>query len=191
VEDYIHRIGRTGRAGATGDAYTLFTMGDAKYARELAQVMSEAGQEVRAQGQARLHALSQLMAVLAGAHVLAGRWQEAGSAARRRARGAGAVLLAPRQAAGRTPAATIACRACCRGALQGRAAERARPHAGPCAARRSCTLLAAAHNAQQSSTPARMHAHTLGPLQALAWRGAAAAGGTRPRLKARGGAGAG
>ncbi len=46
VEDYIHRIGRTGRAGATGDAYTLFTMGDSKYARELAQVMSEAGQQV-------------------------------------------------------------------------------------------------------------------------------------------------
>ena len=25
VEDYIHRIGRTGRAGATGEAYTFFT----------------------------------------------------------------------------------------------------------------------------------------------------------------------
>jgi len=25
VEDYVHRIGRTGRAGATGTAYTFFT----------------------------------------------------------------------------------------------------------------------------------------------------------------------
>jgi len=46
VEDYIHRIGRTGRAGATGEAYTLFTSSDGKYARELAQVLEEAGQVV-------------------------------------------------------------------------------------------------------------------------------------------------
>lgn len=46
VEDYIHRIGRTGRAGATGEAYTLFTQTDSKYARELSQVLSEAGQQV-------------------------------------------------------------------------------------------------------------------------------------------------
>ena len=25
VEDYVHRIGRTGRAGATGESYTFFT----------------------------------------------------------------------------------------------------------------------------------------------------------------------
>ena len=25
VEDYVHRIGRTGRAGATGKSYTFFT----------------------------------------------------------------------------------------------------------------------------------------------------------------------
>lgn len=46
VEDYIHRIGRTGRAGATGEAYTLFTATDGKYARELSQVLEEAGQVV-------------------------------------------------------------------------------------------------------------------------------------------------
>lgn len=46
VEDYIHRIGRTGRAGATGEAHTFFASGDAKYARELCQVMTEAGQMV-------------------------------------------------------------------------------------------------------------------------------------------------
>jgi len=31
-EDYIHRIGRTGRAGATGTAITLFTH-DSEYKR--------------------------------------------------------------------------------------------------------------------------------------------------------------
>jgi ATP-dependent RNA helicase DDX5/DBP2 len=46
VEDYIHRIGRTGRAGATGEAYTFFTNQDSKYARELARVLREAGQAV-------------------------------------------------------------------------------------------------------------------------------------------------
>ncbi len=46
VEDYIHRIGRTGRAGATGEAYTLFTPQDSKYGRELSRVLREAGQQV-------------------------------------------------------------------------------------------------------------------------------------------------
>eukprot|EP00193_Tetraselmis_chui_P004067 CAMPEP_0177768674 /NCGR_PEP_ID=MMETSP0491_2-20121128/9858_1 /TAXON_ID=63592 /ORGANISM="Tetraselmis chuii, Strain PLY429" /LENGTH=522 /DNA_ID=CAMNT_0019285519 /DNA_START=255 /DNA_END=1820 /DNA_ORIENTATION=+ len=46
VEDYIHRIGRTGRAGKSGIAWTLFTAQDAKYARELARVLREAGQQV-------------------------------------------------------------------------------------------------------------------------------------------------
>jgi ATP-dependent RNA helicase DDX5/DBP2 len=46
VEDYVHRIGRTGRAGATGEAVTLFTQSDSKYAHELCQLMREAGQVV-------------------------------------------------------------------------------------------------------------------------------------------------
>lgn len=46
VEDYIHRIGRTGRAGAKGTAYTFFTSDKAKHARELARVITEAGQQV-------------------------------------------------------------------------------------------------------------------------------------------------
>ncbi|GAB0493444.1 hypothetical protein MMPV_004726 [Pyropia vietnamensis] len=46
VEDYIHRIGRTGRAGAKGTAYTFFTPDKAKHARELARVITEAGQQV-------------------------------------------------------------------------------------------------------------------------------------------------
>ena len=45
-DDYIHRIGRTGRAGAKGVADTLFVRGDAKHARELARILSDAGQLV-------------------------------------------------------------------------------------------------------------------------------------------------
>lgn len=46
TEDYIHRIGRTGRAGATGEAYTFMTGEDAKHGRDLIQVMREAQQVV-------------------------------------------------------------------------------------------------------------------------------------------------
>jgi ATP-dependent RNA helicase DDX5/DBP2 len=43
-EDYIHRIGRTGRCEQTGTAYTFFTSGNSRQARELIGVMHEAGQ---------------------------------------------------------------------------------------------------------------------------------------------------
>jgi len=46
LEDYIHRIGRTGRAGAKGTAYTFFTQSNAKFARELIRILREAGQVV-------------------------------------------------------------------------------------------------------------------------------------------------
>ena len=46
VEDYIHRIGRTGRAGNTGEAYTFFTPADSKHAGQLCRVLREAGQTV-------------------------------------------------------------------------------------------------------------------------------------------------
>lgn len=46
VEDYVHRIGRTGRAGATGVAYTFFSQQDGKYAKELIKVLEGAGQTV-------------------------------------------------------------------------------------------------------------------------------------------------
>ena len=46
VEDYVHRIGRTGRAGASGESYTFFTPGDSKYAKALIRLLREAGQEV-------------------------------------------------------------------------------------------------------------------------------------------------
>lgn len=46
VEDYVHRIGRTGRAGATGLAYTFFGDQDAKYASDLIKVLEGANQKV-------------------------------------------------------------------------------------------------------------------------------------------------
>ncbi|XP_014513276.1 DEAD-box ATP-dependent RNA helicase 46 [Vigna radiata var. radiata] len=46
VEDYVHRIGRTGRAGATGLAYTFFGDQDAKYATDLIKVLEGANQKV-------------------------------------------------------------------------------------------------------------------------------------------------
>lgn len=46
IEDYVHRIGRTGRAGKTGISYTFFQPGDKSHAGELQQVMKQAGQPV-------------------------------------------------------------------------------------------------------------------------------------------------
>ncbi|KAI6700707.1 hypothetical protein NL676_015031 [Syzygium grande] len=46
VEDYVHRIGRTGRAGASGLAYTFFGDQDSKYAAELIKVLEGANQRV-------------------------------------------------------------------------------------------------------------------------------------------------
>ena len=45
-QDYVHRIGRTGRANATGEADSLFTEGDKLHAKELIRILSEAGQTV-------------------------------------------------------------------------------------------------------------------------------------------------
>lgn len=45
-EDYVHRIGRTARAGNTGTAYTFFTHGNIKQAGDLVTVLQEAKQEV-------------------------------------------------------------------------------------------------------------------------------------------------
>lgn len=46
VEDYVHRIGRTGRAGATGIAHTFFGFEDSKHAAELVKVLESTGQDV-------------------------------------------------------------------------------------------------------------------------------------------------
>ncbi|KAJ4457488.1 putative ATP-dependent RNA helicase DBP2 [Paratrimastix pyriformis] len=46
IEDYIHRIGRTARAGARGTAYTLFSPKDIRHSGDLVRVMREARQQV-------------------------------------------------------------------------------------------------------------------------------------------------
>merc|ERR1711957_299946 len=49
IEDYIHRVGRTGRAGATGSSYTFFTQDKFKHAGDLIAVLREANQPVPAE----------------------------------------------------------------------------------------------------------------------------------------------
>lgn len=46
IEDYVHRIGRTGRAGKKGISYTFFQPENKSHAGELQQVMRQAGQDV-------------------------------------------------------------------------------------------------------------------------------------------------
>mgnify|MGYP006132004605 CR=1 FL=1 len=46
IEDYIHRIGRTGRAGKFGISHTFFTTNDKARAGELVNVMRQAAQTV-------------------------------------------------------------------------------------------------------------------------------------------------
>jgi ATP-dependent RNA helicase DDX5/DBP2 len=46
VEDYIHRIGRTARAGGSGTSYSFFTQANSKNAKALMDVLVEASQNV-------------------------------------------------------------------------------------------------------------------------------------------------
>jgi len=46
VEDYVHRIGRTGRAGSTGISHTFFTRHDKGLSGELIGVLRKGEQEV-------------------------------------------------------------------------------------------------------------------------------------------------
>ncbi|QQP36555.1 Uncharacterized protein FKW44_021693 [Caligus rogercresseyi] len=46
IEDYVHRIGRTGRAGKSGIAHTFFHQGDKARAGELVNVLKESKQDV-------------------------------------------------------------------------------------------------------------------------------------------------
>ena len=42
-QEYIHRIGRTGRAGEKGTALTFFTAGNTIFAKELICILEETG----------------------------------------------------------------------------------------------------------------------------------------------------
>merc|ERR1712151_584478 len=46
IADYIHRIGRTGRAGALGSSYSFFTSDRFRLAKDLIGVLEEARQPV-------------------------------------------------------------------------------------------------------------------------------------------------
>ena len=46
MEDYIHRIGRTGRAGNPGTAYTFITQDEAHYAGDLIKALKSSEQQV-------------------------------------------------------------------------------------------------------------------------------------------------
>ncbi|EPQ31545.1 uncharacterized protein PFL1_00878 [Pseudozyma flocculosa PF-1] len=46
VDDYVHRIGRTGRAGNTGHATAFFNRGNKNIVRDLLELLKEANQEI-------------------------------------------------------------------------------------------------------------------------------------------------
>lgn len=46
IDDYVHRIGRTGRAGNTGVATAFFNRGNRNIVRELYDILKEANQEI-------------------------------------------------------------------------------------------------------------------------------------------------
>ncbi|KAA6375072.1 MAG: putative ATP-dependent RNA helicase dbp2 [Streblomastix strix] len=46
IEDYVHRIGRTGRAGVQGESFTLFTPKDAKFAPDLLSLLRKVNQPI-------------------------------------------------------------------------------------------------------------------------------------------------
>ncbi|CAH0731819.1 unnamed protein product, partial [Brenthis ino] len=46
IEEYVHRVGRTGRAGKTGIALSFVTRNDWAHAQELIKILEEANQEV-------------------------------------------------------------------------------------------------------------------------------------------------
>lgn len=48
IDDYVHRIGRTGRAGKSGLATAFFNENNSSLARALAELMQESNQEVPA-----------------------------------------------------------------------------------------------------------------------------------------------
>ena len=50
AEDYVHRIGRTARAGKKGKAYSFFTDANARMAKQIVGILQEAQQQVNRPG---------------------------------------------------------------------------------------------------------------------------------------------
>jgi ATP-dependent RNA helicase RhlE len=50
AEDYVHRIGRTGRAGATGEAISLMTEDEARYLKDIEKLIGRAIEQVLVPG---------------------------------------------------------------------------------------------------------------------------------------------
>jgi len=46
IEDYIHRVGRTGRAGKDGISYTFFSREDYKHSYKFIDILEETSQEI-------------------------------------------------------------------------------------------------------------------------------------------------
>lgn len=46
IEDYVHRIGRTARAGKKGTSVTFFTVADMQFAKPLEQILIKSGNEI-------------------------------------------------------------------------------------------------------------------------------------------------
>ena len=46
IEDYVHRIGRTGRAGNFGESFTFFSHRDSNHAQDLIDLLRKAQQKV-------------------------------------------------------------------------------------------------------------------------------------------------
>jgi len=46
IEDYVHRIGRTGRAGEKGIAYSFFTNKDLSIAPEIVKILENSEEKI-------------------------------------------------------------------------------------------------------------------------------------------------
>lgn len=68
-EDYVHRIGRTGRCQQAGTAYAFFTPNNQRQAKDLIAVLEEAGQDVSAQ-------LQELASTARTSQSSRNRWQQ-------------------------------------------------------------------------------------------------------------------
>jgi len=75
TEDYVHRIGRTGRSSKTGTAYTFFTHSNAKQAKELVDVLREANQVINP----KLYEMMESSRGMGGRGMNRSRWRTPGS----------------------------------------------------------------------------------------------------------------